>query len=125
MENFETKHVDCEAGRAMGCNTFCCRLLVRLKPHEMEPSDGQTASKGFVDKDENGFCVHIDQATWMCSNWEKRPEVCREYSCNQDPLLQIVLTEGFTNIADVAKKAVTKYIPRECYKSIPEKGIKF
>lgn len=36
--------VDCEAGREMGCNTFCCRLLVPLKFHEREQrTDGQPA----------------------------------------------------------------------------------
>lgn len=120
MAEIETTFVDCEAGRALGCNTFCCRLLVRLKPHEMDPSDGHTAAKGFIDKDDKGYCIHIDQTTWMCGNWENRPEVCREYSCNQDPLLQVVLTEGFTNIAEVAKKAATKDIPKEHYKFVPE-----
>ena len=88
----------------------------------MEPSDGHTAAKGFVDKDENGYCIHVDKTTWMCGNWANRPEICREYSCNNDPLLQTVLAEGFTNIAEVAKKAAAQYIPIELYKSIPEKS---
>lgn len=122
MDEIETTIIDCDAGRELGCSTFCCRLLVRLKPHEMEPSDGHTAAKGFVDKDENGYCIHIDKTTWMCGNWENRPEICREYSCNTDPLLQTVLKEGFTNIADVAKKSAAQYIPIELYKSIPVKS---
>lgn len=120
-EKIITANVDCDAGRRMGCDTFCCRLLVRLKPHEMEPSDGKTAAKGFVDKDlETGMCVNLDPETYYCRIWQSRPEVCREYSCNTDPLLQIVLRDGFTNIADVAKKAVTAYIPKETYQKIPE-----
>ena len=115
-----TKIIDCEAGRRLGCDTFCCRLLIRLKPHEMAPSDGHTAAKGFVDKDEQGYCIHIDKQTWRCGNWQNRPEVCREYSCNDDPLLQIVLRDGFTNIADIAIKSVKAYIPKELYRSIPE-----
>lgn len=120
MQKIIPRIIDCDAGRELGCSTFCCRLLIRLKPHEMEPSDGHTASKGFIDKDENGYCIHINKTTWGCDNWENRPEVCREYSCNNDPLLQTVLTEGFTNIADIAKKALNKVIPKNCYISIPE-----
>jgi hypothetical protein len=105
-----TVYVDCDAGRDMGCATFCCRLLVRLKPHEMQPSDGQTAAKGFVDKDEQGLCVHLNRETWGCNIWAQRPQTCREYDCNADFLLQVVLREGFTNIADVARKAATAYI---------------
>lgn len=103
----------------MGCSTFCCRLLVRLKPHEMEPSDGHHAAKGFIDKDEQGMCVHLDRETWGCSIWETRPQICREYDCNSDFLLQIVLREGFTNIVDVARKAVKACIPKENYIQIP------
>jgi len=103
-EDQETVFVDCEAGRRMGCATYCCRLLVRLKPHEMQPSDGHTAAKGFVDKDEHGLCVHLNHETWGCNIWAQRPQTCREYDCNSDFLLQVVLREGFTNIADIARK---------------------
>lgn len=118
-EENKTVLVDCDAGRRMGCDTFCCRLLVRLKPHEMEPSDGHTAAKGFVDKDETGLCVHLNRDTWGCDIWETRPETCRAYDCNSDFLLQVVLREGFTNIADVALKAARAYIPKETYIRIP------
>lgn len=122
MKNIKHEFVDCEEGRRLGCNTFCCRLLVRLKTHEMEPSDGSTAAKGFVDKDEKGYCVHINKETWMCENWDNRPEVCREYSCNDDPLLQTILKDGFTNIAEVAKCSVANPIPKEQHKFIPKLG---
>lgn len=111
--------VDCEAGRALGCGTFCCRLLVRLKPHEIvPPEDGQPA-KSFVDKDEAGYCVHFDLDASLCRIWERRPEACREYDCNGDFLLQVALKEGFTDIADLAKKARTAFIPKECYVRVP------
>ena len=59
-ENIRTD-VDCEKGRQMGFQSFCCRLLVRLKPHEMKPSKNGMAAKGFVDKGEDGYCVYIDR----------------------------------------------------------------
>lgn len=111
MSDKKTIVIDCDKGREMGCNTFCCRLMVRLKPYEMEPSDGNIAAKGFVDKDPHGFCIHAEKETGRCGIWENRPEVCREYSCNDDFLLQVVLTEGFVNIAEVAKTAAKVLIP--------------
>ncbi len=89
----------------MGCATFCCRLLVRLKPHERETAASGEVAKGFVDKDEQGLCVHLNRESWRCDIWAQRPEVCREYDCNQDVLLQVVLREGCRNIVDVARKA--------------------
>lgn len=86
-----TACVDCDAGREMGCQTFCCRLLVRLKPHEMVPNEEGLAPKGFVDKTEDGYCVHMDRETNRCGIWQTRPEICREYDCNGDEVLQVVL----------------------------------
>ena len=115
----KTRLVDCDAGRRMGCATFCCRMLVRLQPDEMEPDDGITIPKGFVDKDPEGYCIHFDRDSGICNNWEKRPKICREYECNSDFMLQVVLREGFVNIAELAKASVRIYIPKETYIYIP------
>ncbi len=120
MDNCKkTRLVDCDAGRRMGCATFCCRKLVRLQPDEMEPTDGATPPKGFVDKDSEGYCIYFDRNSGHCTNWERRPKVCREYECNSDFLLQVVLRKGFKNIADLAKTAVNTYILKENYIKIP------
>lgn len=115
----KTIFVDCDAGRSMGCNTFCCRLLVQLKPHERVARDDGLPAKGYVDKDSNGLCVNMDTETWLCKIWHDRPETCREYSCNEDFKLQVVVREGFSGIVDLAKKATTAYIPAETYIRIP------
>lgn len=115
----KTVYVDCDAGRRLGCRTYCCRLLVKLKPHEMvERIDGLPA-KGYVDKDSQGLCVHMDSKTWLCKIWENRPETCREYSCNNDFLLQVAIREGFSNIADLARKTSVAYIPKETFIKVP------
>lgn len=111
--------VDCAAGRRMGCQSFCCRLLVRLKPHEMKPGTDGFAAKGYVDKTPDGYCVHMDTASGLCKNWENRPESCVEYMCHGDPNLQIVLRYGISNIAEVARRAATEYIHPETYIKIP------
>lgn len=114
-----TVFVDCEAGRKLGCQTFCCRLLVKLKPHEMkERADGLPA-KGYIDKNAEGLCINMDADSGLCKIWEKRPEACREYSCNDDFKLQVVLREGYTGIVDLARKATTAYIPKETYIKVP------
>lgn len=109
----KTAAIDCQAGRDMGCTTFCCRLIVRLKDHERPQFNGA----GTIEKGEDGLCCHLDRETYLCSIWDKRPSVCREYSCNGDPLLQVVLREGFTNLVALAKSKL--FIPRETYIKIP------
>jgi len=112
-------NVDCAAGRKMGCLSFCCRMLVRLKPHEMEPGVDGMAAKGFVDKTPDGYCIHLDQKLGLCGIWENRPEACQEYTCEGDPNLQIVLRDGILNIVEIAKRAAVEYIHTETYIKIP------
>lgn len=100
----ETVSVDCATGRRLGCQTFCCRLLVRLEPEERRAQAGQVP-KGFVDKDPDGLCVHIDRETFWCRIWAERPRVCREYDCNADPLLQVALRRPFRTIVDLVAAA--------------------
>jgi len=109
-------NVDCDAGRRQGCRTFCCRLLVRLAPEE-RTGDG----KGFVDKDAEGLCVHLDRDTFLCRIWERRPKVCREYDCNADDLLQVALRQEFRTIVDLAKAATRMVLPREKYLRVPHR----
>lgn len=102
--------VNCDQGRKLGCDTFCCRLLVRLSPHEMKPGKNGEAAKGFVDKDPDGLCVHLNRENHRCRIWHERPETCRAYDCNSDPLLQIALRGPFKNIVELSIKAVREGI---------------
>ena len=90
--------IDCDAGRRLGCETYCCCLLVRLEESEREPSRDGRRSKQFVDKAPSGYCVHLDRETGRCRNWDQRPKVCRDYDCNQNDLLQIVLRDGYHSL---------------------------
>lgn len=99
--------LDCDAGRALGCKSFCCRLLIRLEKHERTEIDPVTnRAKGYIGKKENGTCLHQDEETGLCQNWENRPKNCREYDCNYDKLLQIVLKSNATSIASWMKESV-------------------
>lgn len=122
-EQVDKTCVDCEEGRRLGCQSFCCRLLVRLRAEEMEKQgENGLPPKGYVDKNEDGLCVHFESEFGLCKIWEKRPYTCRSYECNSDFLLQVVLREGFINIAETAKAAAKAYIPKESYINIPLKN---
>ena len=95
--------VDCEKGREMGCATYCCRLLVRLDPDERETGPDGTEKKFIEKRESDGLCVHCDPETHRCDRWETRPRACREYNCNEDPLLQVVLRDGFTSLTDLVQ----------------------
>jgi len=114
------KNVDCVAGRALGCQTYCCRLLVRLDPEEREKGDGVHTPKGYVDKTEDGYCINLDRDSQLCKNWHARPRACREYSCNGELLLQVAIRHEFKNIVELVKLAATAYIPVDTYISIPQ-----
>ena len=73
--------------------------------------------KHCVDKDSaDGLCVYFDREALGCTIWDRRPSVCREYDCNGDPLLQIVLRDGFHSL----KALITaRPVPSREHVSIP------
>lgn len=90
--------IDCEEGRRLGCQTYCCCLLVRLEKDEQEPAPPGRV-KRFVEKDPNtGYCIHLDRETGRCGIWEKRPRACRNYDCNRSPLLRVVFRDGYRSL---------------------------
>jgi len=92
--------LDCEHGRALGCATFCCRLIVRLLPRERrKAADG--VEKNCVDKAPDGLCVHLDRANHRCTIWHERPAACRDFDCNRSRLLPVVLREGFSSLVQL------------------------
>jgi len=112
-------NVNCEAGRELGCCSYCCRLLVRLRPEEREPDTGPIPAKSFVDKGEDGFCIYFDRDTELCKIWRNRPQVCREYNCNEDFLLQTAIHHQFKSLVDLVKLAAGFYLPKELFVTVP------
>ncbi len=106
--------VDCAKGREMGCQTYCCRLLVRLDEDERAQS-----GVSFVEKDADGYCKHLDRDNHLCGIWQQRSRTCRGYDCNSDFLLQVAVRNKFSNIAELARLAATAYIPKETFIRIP------
>ncbi|NIR29200.1 MAG: hypothetical protein GWN84_07765 [Gammaproteobacteria bacterium] len=98
MNDSKSILVDCDAGRRMGCATYCCRLIVRLTEEESKRFGGvRTLEK----RPEDGYCVYFNACDCTCGIWESRPAVCREYDCNHDRLLQVVLRQGFTTLKNL------------------------
>lgn len=119
-KNIELALLDCDAGRKLGCKSFCCRLLVRLEEHERTETDPMTNRlKGYVDKKENGTCLHHDEKIGLCQNWENRPKICREYDCNYDKLLQVVMKSNGTSIASWMKESVSVVIEDKDQQFVP------
>lgn len=106
----------------MGCQTFCCRLLVRLDPDERIVGSDGNLSPRFIEKSADGYCVNLDRETHRCRIWAERSRTCRGYNCNSDFLLQVAVRHEFKNIAELVKLSATAYIPKETYVQIPGSG---
>lgn len=112
-----TVRVDCEAGRRLGCASFCCRMIVRLDADEGDPRRPDLVGKRCLDKDPvDGLCVHFERSSGRCGIWERRPRICREYDCNGDTLLQVVLRDGFRSLTELVRARVP---PASEWKRIP------
>ncbi len=103
----------------MGCQTYCCRLLVRLDPDERTATDPDGTPMSFVPKAADGYCVNLDRNTHRCRSWAERSRTCRGYNCNGDFLLQVAVRNPFSNIVELIRLAATAYIPKETYVRVP------
>ena len=69
------------------CKAKCCTFIFALTPQEVE--QGLIAYNQerpfFIARDADGYCPHLDRATYRCTVWESRPLRCRRYECSEDP----------------------------------------
>lgn len=112
-------NVNCEQGRIAGCQTYCCRLLIRLSENKMKPPNDGSTAKGFIDKDPDGYCIHFNREKFLCRIWHKRPDVCKNYGCNNDFLLQAAIKKEFSNIVDPVNIASSLKLEKNQYIQIP------
>jgi Fe-S-cluster containining protein len=76
--------IDCE-NRKHICRTACCALAYALSPQDIREGIRWSLGKPFMNaRGADGYCVHLHQDTLTCSIYEKRPAVCRQYSCRND-----------------------------------------
>jgi Fe-S-cluster containining protein len=82
----QVSEVNC-AERMPVCHAVCCKLNFALTPPEVEAGTVKW-DLGFpylIRHEANGYCTHNDMATGRCRIYADRPEVCRRYSCANDP----------------------------------------
>lgn len=64
------------------CDAVCCRLTVVLQSTDRVPDRFTTytdAGLHVMARDEDGWCVAVDEAHMHCSIYETRPDVCRRF----------------------------------------------
>jgi len=78
--------VDCGTRMAI-CQAVCCKLEFALTREEVLAGQVQwdLTRPFFVDRAQNGYCVHNDRRTGGCTVYADRPAVCRGWSCANDP----------------------------------------
>jgi len=65
------------------CDAVCCRLTVVLLPGDQVPPRFTTHNAHGIEvmaRDEDGWCVAIDQGRMCCSIYASRPSICRKFA---------------------------------------------
>lgn len=77
--------IDCQA-RLHLCKSACCKLDFALNIPELEEAEikWDLGRPYFIRHDSNGYCSHLDCTSGDCGVYEKRPNVCRGFSCAKD-----------------------------------------
>lgn len=69
------------------CDAVCCRLTVILMPDDRVPRHLTTRTPHGLEvmaRDEEGWCVAVDQDRMCCSIYEQRPAVCRQFAMGSE-----------------------------------------
>lgn len=64
------------------CDAVCCRLTVVVMPDDPVPRHLVWRDHRGLDvmaRDEDGWCVAVDQTRMCCSIYELRPKTCRKF----------------------------------------------
>lgn len=77
--------IDC-LERHPTCKAACCKLGFALSVQDVEEGAVRwDLRQPYVNrKGEDGYCVHLDRSTYKCTVYEKRPLICRCYTCQDD-----------------------------------------
>lgn len=80
----EAAKIDC-AGRMKICKAACCTLRFSLNKKEIDAlKNGWSEDFPFrIKRTTNGYCIFFDQNMMQCSIYEKRPNVCRYFTCSK------------------------------------------
>jgi hypothetical protein len=77
--------VNC-AERMPVCKAICCRLSFPLTAEEVQGGQlkWDLGRPYFIRHDARGACVHQDGASGACGVYDRRPSLCKNYSCETD-----------------------------------------
>lgn len=79
-----------------GCGK-CCHLVVALDPLVDDVPQALTVEHDGVpcmDQRGDGACVALDPATRLCTLYERRPQVCRDFQRGESLCRRIVFGRG-------------------------------
>lgn len=123
--------VDCDR-RMPICHAVCCRLSFALTVEEIESGTVRwdLGQPYYIRHEADGRCTHIDRASGGCSIYERRPQVCRTYSCAGDTRIwkdfdRMVLNQEWLddNLSDQAPRVVSAMMhrPQDLLRKIPRR----
>ena len=73
------------------CEACCCHLNAMLF-NDTEVPDDLTVTNAHGERSmarmEDGWCVALDRKTMLCTIYEKRPWICREFEMGEDECLE-------------------------------------
>jgi len=78
--------IDCDS-RIHLCKAACCRIFsFALSRQDIREGiiKWDLGHPYMVAKDEDGYCKHLDRATYQCTVREHRPVPCRAFDCRKD-----------------------------------------
>lgn len=76
--------IDCESRHAV-CKSRCCGLQIPLSSEDIDEGIRFDYGHPFMAlKGDDGLCHYLDRDTHRCGIYEKRPAICRTYSCEGD-----------------------------------------
>jgi hypothetical protein len=68
------------------CKAACCRFSVTLSPQDLDEGGlhWDYAEPYVLRRGPSGHCVHSEPDTHRCTQYGRRPAICRQYDCRKD-----------------------------------------
>ncbi|MGL4206511.1 MAG: YkgJ family cysteine cluster protein [Aeromonadaceae bacterium] len=74
------------------CSACCCRMPVLVIADPLVPEhyivDDEASGLSFMAQGEDGWCVALDRNTMLCTIYELRPQICRDFAMGGHECLQ-------------------------------------
>lgn len=90
LVTIDVKNIAAEAVTCATCRACCCRLEVMLITDTGVPKEYITEDKWGGEtmlRLDDGWCSAIDRETMLCTIYEQRPWICREFEMGSDECL--------------------------------------